>query len=64
VSDQQGRCPHCNRSVPVVDGKTGEAVRCAQCIRECPDCGKPADSFACKIRHIQLNTGAAKAARD
>jgi hypothetical protein len=30
----------------------------------CPGCGRPADTFACKIRHIQLNTGAAKAARD
>lgn len=28
------------------------------------DCGKPKDSFACKIRHIQINTGAAKAAND
>lgn len=32
--------------------------------RACPDCGKPVDSFACKIRHIHLNSGAAKAARD
>jgi hypothetical protein len=28
------------------------------------DCGYPEDSFACKIRHIQINTGAAKAAND
>jgi hypothetical protein len=27
-------------------------------------CGWPLDSFACKIRHVQLNTGDAKAARD
>lgn len=24
-------------------------------------CGYPDDSFACKIRHLQINTGAAKA---
>jgi hypothetical protein len=28
------------------------------------DCGYPVDSFACKIRHLQINTGAAKAAKD
>lgn len=28
------------------------------------DCGWVRDSFACRIRHIQLNTGAAKAAND
>lgn len=27
-------------------------------------CGYPEGSFACKIRHIQLNTGDAKAAKD
>lgn len=27
-------------------------------------CGYPEDSFACKIRHISMNTGDAKAARD
>lgn len=30
----------------------------------CGRCGYPADSFACRIRHIHLNTGDAKAARD
>lgn len=25
------------------------------------DCGYAPDSFACKIRHLQVNTGAAKA---
>ena len=30
----------------------------------CPDCGKPEGSFACKIRHVQLNTGWAKSAND
>ena len=28
---------------------------------ELHDCGWPEDSFACKIRHLQINTGAAKA---
>lgn len=28
------------------------------------DCGYPAGSFACKIRHLQVNTGFAKAAND
>lgn len=28
---------------------------------ELHDCGYPEDSFACKIRHIQINTGDAKA---
>lgn len=23
---------------------------------KCPDCGKPADSFACKIRHLNFDT--------
>lgn len=30
----------------------------------CPGCGFPDGSFACKIRHIQVNTGDAKAASD
>ena len=30
----------------------------------CGDCGYPTDSFACKIRHLSINTGAAKAAND
>lgn len=38
-------------------------VKCATPI-PCPKCGKPEDSFACRIRHIHMNTGAAKAARD
>lgn len=28
------------------------------------ECGYPDGSFACRIRHVQMNTGAAKAARD
>lgn len=31
---------------------------------ELHDCGYPEDSFACKIRHIQINTGDAKAHKD
>lgn len=27
-------------------------------------CGYPDGSFACKIRHVQMNTGDAKAAQD
>lgn len=27
-------------------------------------CGYPEDSFACKIRHLQMNAGDAKAALD
>lgn len=30
----------------------------------CPDCKYPTGSFACKIRHLSINTGAAKAAND
>lgn len=30
----------------------------------CVDCGRELDSFACKIRHIQVNTGWAKSAND
>ena len=28
------------------------------------ECGYAPDTFACKIRHISMNTGAAKAAND
>jgi len=31
---------------------------------DCPDCGWPDGSFACKIRHQHMNTGACKAAND
>lgn len=31
---------------------------------KCDRCGYPDGSFACRIRHIHLNTGDAKAARD
>lgn len=31
---------------------------------DCESCGYPEGSFACKIRHIELNTGSAKAAND
>lgn len=30
----------------------------------CEDCGKVDGSFACKIRHVQINSGSAKAAKD
>jgi hypothetical protein len=30
----------------------------------CPKCGYELDSYACKIRHVYLNTGDAKAAND
>ena len=30
----------------------------------CAGCGKEAGSYACKIRHVYLNTGDAKASRD
>lgn len=33
--------------------------------KACPlGCGYPADSFACKVRHLAINTGDAKAAND
>ena len=28
------------------------------------ECGYPEGSFACRIRHVQINTGCAKAAND
>lgn len=31
---------------------------------DCSGCGYQIGSFACKIRHLQINTGAAKAAGD
>jgi hypothetical protein len=33
-----------------------------QCSDELHSCGYVEDTFACKIRHIQINTGDAKAA--
>lgn len=39
-------------------------VKAAVEISVCPDCGKPEGSFACKVRHLQINTGAAKSSRD
>lgn len=30
----------------------------------CPDCGKPDGSFACKIRHINMNAGEANSKRE
>lgn len=33
-------------------------------VNQCPDCSWPEGSFACRIRHINMNTGDAKAARD
>lgn len=30
----------------------------------CGECGYPKDSFACHIRHLQINTGWAKARFD
>lgn len=32
--------------------------------QETCECGKEPGTFACKVKHIQINTGAAKAARD
>ena len=31
--------------------------------RMCPKCGHLCDTFACKIRHLEMNTGDAKAAQ-
>jgi hypothetical protein len=33
-------------------------------VLESHSCGYPEGSFACRIRHIHLNTGDAKAAKD
>jgi hypothetical protein len=30
----------------------------------CERCDYPSDSFACKVRHLNINTGDAKAAND
>jgi hypothetical protein len=30
-------------------------------VEKCEKCGYAEDSFACKIRHLQINTGDAKA---
>lgn len=35
-----------------------------ECLDDLHGCGYPEDSFPCRIRHIQINTGAAKAAND
>jgi hypothetical protein len=40
---------------PMLHGHVGKAP-------ELHSCGYPEDTFACKIRHLQINTGAAKAA--
>lgn len=37
---------------------------CPTTAGHCSGCGYPEGTFACKIRHVQLNTGDAKAARD
>jgi hypothetical protein len=39
---------------PMLHGHIGKAS-------EVHSCGYPEDTFACKIRHLQINTGAAKA---
>lgn len=31
---------------------------------DCGRCGYQEGTFACRVRHVQVNTGAAKAARD
>jgi hypothetical protein len=36
----------------------------SEIVTETCDCGWPLDSFACKVRHLHLNTGDAKAERD
>jgi hypothetical protein len=46
-----------NCDKPVLHGHLGKAAE-----PELHDCGYPDGSFACKIRHVQINTGAAKAA--
>lgn len=33
-------------------------------VKLCDDCGKEEDSFACRIRHIQINTGACNSKRE
>jgi hypothetical protein len=45
----------CDKQVP--HGHVGKAP-------ELHDCGYPVDSFACKIRHLEINTGDAKAGKD
>jgi hypothetical protein len=50
------------------DLDTGEEeltkVRFVPLVETCEDCGYAEGSFACKIRHLSINTGAAKAAND
>lgn len=51
-------CEHCHMPTP-----EGQCDFCAP-VELCEECGYPPESFACRIRHIQINTGAAKAAKD
>lgn len=44
-----------SNALEVVDSATAQ---------DCEGCGYEVDSFACKIRHLQINTGCAKAAND
>lgn len=67
-------CKGTNSNVCVAEGCYDEAcitpvihpepVINVESVDLCPDCGKPEGSFACKVRHLNINTGAAKAARD
>jgi hypothetical protein len=46
-----------------LDAWWAEQVEASE-VEELHSCGHPEGSFACKIRHIHMNTGAAKAAND
>lgn len=35
-----------------------------RCEDKCPRCGRDPESFGCKIRHLSIQTGDAKAAKD
>ena len=47
-----------NCQQPIRHGHTGRQLELVH------SCGYPEDTFACKIRHLQINTGAAKADED
>lgn len=45
----------CNDGVHVVEQYNDHV--CVMCGQQfCPDCGRDLDSFACKIRHIHVDT--------
>lgn len=59
------KCKYCPNEIGFLSFAATVDGMCDDCRNNlCPECSKPLDSFACRIRHQQVNVGNLKRSRE